>query len=189
MLLDEGSTYASNVADETEFMLTSFSDAGGSPNICAVTYGTAPVTVDISQQKSIVSETIETYVAFSDPDDVNSFQQTARAFASSAEATAYMKQLDSELNQCTIYSTESGTALPLTTKVSRSPALVVPASVAAIGWVEVSPGTRYYAIDVQRGNLVVRSTLTSFEGMTEQDFRELITITASRLGERLLVEQ
>lgn len=59
-------------------------------------------------------------------------------------------------------------------RVAAAPALRLPDSVAAYGWTESNDYSRVYAVDLQRGNLVARVTLTTDgSGPTETEFRVL----------------
>ena len=65
-----------------------------------------------------------------------------------------------------------------------SPAIEVPDSVAAVGWIQKTQyNERFYVIDVQRGNLVVRTTGYSTGGFSEVEFRDLVEQQADLLAE------
>lgn len=52
-----------------------------------------------------------------------------------------------------------------------------------VGWVESSPYSRFYAIDLQRGNLVVRNTMSTWAGVvSEEQFRTYAEQLARQLA-------
>ena len=106
--------------------------------------------------------------------------QSARVFETSEEAETHMRTLDDLSAHCTSFTSPD---FPLT-RVTQAPAVQVPDSVAAIGWVESTGPERYYVYDVQRGNIVVRSILSTWaDEVSEQDFRVFIETLATDLHE------
>ena len=74
-----------------------------------------------------------------------------------------------------------------TADVSLAPALDLPETVAAAGWVEESPFGRYYVWDLQRANIVVRTTVFT-DGLITQEqadtFNETLATTLGLLKPR-----
>lgn len=180
LIADRSLAYPSTVEYEHGSMITSFDDLGGTPAQCSFVYSVSPVTLDTLGAEA-TTESIQVHEPYSDADGATYFQQSTRVFSSSADAVTYMQQLETELAACPRYSTD-GSLLPAVTSVESAASLSVPDSVANLGWVELGTDARYYAIDLQRGNVVIRSGLTSSGDMTEQEFRDLVSITAQRFA-------
>ena len=167
---DDGNT-TSSIADEYDYTRDNWESYGGSPESCFVAYPQSPILDELE----IDDDTVRLYIDGTHSDSYEStyFQQTARYFADSASAVDFMVTLDEKLDGCSSYSytIDDSEWAP---KVTRAVALDIPANVAAIGWSETTEYGRYYSVDVQRGNLVVRTMVTSYDGMTEHEFRSIV---------------
>ena len=73
--------------------------------------------------------------------------------------------------------------------ISPAPAIAVPDSVAAAGWVRDSefggPFSRNYVFDLQLGNIVVRTRLVTHKEVTEVEFRAFVERFAEQLAAAL----
>jgi hypothetical protein len=159
-----------------------WADDGGSPDACYFTYTDAPLSFVPGEAEAAEKDDALHYPAWHhDRDEYYLLTQGTRLFDDTAAATTHLAALQSAVDGCPTYS------LPATgwaAVVTPAPALTLPDSVAAYGWVEVGGPTRYYAVELQRGNLVTRLALNSDAGgPTEAEFRELVEAYAELLGE------
>lgn len=110
-----------------------------------------------------------------------SLRQSVRLFSDTASAAGYMATLSAGIAACTRYHDPNGYPIDV---VTPEPGLHPPDSVAAVGFAQ-SPqaGTRYYVMDLQRGNMVIRSVAVSDGGIEDQFFRTLMMKQAQAIGE------
>lgn len=114
---------------------------------------------------------------------------SARAFPSSEEAGAFLRDLHERVAACPWQDLEGPAAGgPDTTLVQISPqaAIDVPQDVAAVGWVrEGSAGPRWrsYVWDLQRGNLVVQVRVLTDGRIPESQVATFAELQAQRLSE------
>jgi len=177
---DYGS-FSTSVFDEYNYARTDWDDFEGAPESCFVAYGMSPIVSDPGPD--IDPERIDLYVdgVHSDTWETNYLQQIVRYFPDSATAVEHMVALDTGLKGCSEYDfTRDGETW--SAEVSRAAQLDIPKNVAAVGWTETTDSGRFYSIDVQRGNLVVRTTLTSYDGLSELEFREIVEAVADRIS-------
>jgi hypothetical protein len=156
---------------------------GGTPDRCYFTYTSAPLFFAPGDSGDASADDDLVYYPdwHVDSSEYYSFTEAVRVFDESASATTHLAGLESAIDGCSTFSyTETGWyAL-----VSAAPALDLPDDVAAYGWAESAGLNRYYGVDLQRGNLVARLTLTSDpDGPTEAEFRDLVEAYALLLGE------
>lgn len=154
----------------------------GAPDECFFTYIPAPIATTIDNRPASGNDSIS-YVNYSLSDDeYSSLDLTARLFGDSASAETHMSTLSQLVTGCTDYEIGTGASY-WTADVTPVPALTLPPSVAATGWVEDSPFGRYYIVDLQRGNLVVRATLATDGMVLEEDFRTFAEELAGQLAD------
>lgn len=156
---------------------------GGSPDRCYFTLTSAPLffAPGDSGDPSADGDIVHYADWHLDSSEYYSFTETVRVFDDSASAAVHLAALESAVDGCSSY-TYSATGWD--TAVSATPALDLPPDVAAYGWAESTGLSRYYGVDVQRGNLVARLTLNSDpDGPTELEFRDLVEAYAVLLGE------
>ena len=177
---------ASTASDEYDQTLSGWNDAHASPSRCFFTYFQSPVvaTVGVRPDRDITE--IDYSGTHTDPAKNNTLTQSVRIFANSADAEAHMRQLAASVRACPQYrTTDTGDTI----EVDVSPAEAFPdfpSSEAAVGWTESSDGGRYDSVDVQRGNLVVRTSLQSFDGgVTEEQFRSFVADDAWQIAAML----
>ncbi|HWH96957.1 MAG TPA: hypothetical protein VNS80_01195 [Pseudolysinimonas sp.] len=156
---------------------------GGTPDQCYFTYPTAPLHFVPGDPITAAAERDLVYYPewHFDESEYYLLTEAIRVFDESTSATAYLAGLESAVGGCPTYTfSETGWS----TVVTATPALDLPDSVAAYGWAESAGLNRFYGVDLQRGNLVVRLTLTSDpDGPTEAEFRHLAEAYAVVLSE------
>lgn len=165
-------------ADQTGW----WADDGGAPDACYFTYPKAPLFFDpgIVDDLPARGDTVLYPAWHTDRDEYYLFSEGIRVFDDTAAATAYLTRLETAIADCPHYSLSE---VNWTAAVTPTPAMPVPASVASYGWVESDGHGRYFATDVQRGNVVVRLTLFSDAyGPSETDFRDLVAEYADLLA-------
>lgn len=149
-------------------------DEGGTPDACYFTFPKSPLAFAPVEMEYSTSSTDFVFSPewHSDEERYYVGTESVRVFDDTATAGSYMAALETAVAGCPNYSLpESGWS----SVVTAAPALDLPASVAAYGWVETGGYARYYAVDLQRGNLVARLTLASDgDGPTETEFRDLV---------------
>jgi hypothetical protein len=180
---DYGSSTASDEYDQT---LSGWKDAKASPPECFFTYFQSPVVATLGARPDRDITEIDYSGTHSDSAKDNILTQSVRIFANSADAETYMEQLAAAIDACPSYRTadDSGS---LEVDVTPTRAFTdFPSSAAAVGWVESSYGGHYESIDVQRGNIVVRTSLQSDDdGVTEQEFRDFVDDDAWQIAAML----
>lgn len=181
--VSDESTYETTVGDEQTLNTKWWRSDGGTPEECYYGYPNAPLffTSDEHDDPGANTDTIYYPEWHSDEDEYYYFTEAVRVFDDSTLATAYLAGIEAAIAGCpSLAFPESG----YSAKVSAAPALDLPASVATYGWVESGGDGRYYAFDLQRGNLVARLTLGSDGlGPSEQEFRALVEEYAALLAE------
>jgi hypothetical protein len=141
---------------------------------------TSPIPAPYDKRPAAPKDVIYFVGGANDVDELDYFSQATRVFGSSAEASAHMEELAQHVLNCQHYFSE-GEDYYWSSEVTPAPALVLPPSVAAVGWQEEGNGGRYLSFDLQRGNMVVRSSLWIVDEATEADFRTLMTGLAEQL--------
>jgi hypothetical protein len=173
-LTDNDGEFFDAIAGEEQRKNTAWwTDDGGTPDACFFSYPNAPLEFAPGDADPAVENDAVHYPAWHhDADEFYLFTEAVRVFDDSATAAAHLSALEGAVAGCPDFS------LPSTgwsAVVTAAPALTLPDSVAAYGWVETGGLYRYYAIDLQRGNLVARLTLNSDpEGPGEAEFRGLV---------------
>jgi hypothetical protein len=183
LFVSDESTYEVTVGDEQTSNTKWWRSDGGTPEECYYGYAKAPLFFAPGKQDDPAANTDMIYYPdwHSDEDEYYFFTEGVRVFDDSALATAFLAGVESAVAACPSLSfPEAG----YSAQVSPAPALELPASVAAYGWVESGGDGRYYGFDLQRGNLVARLTLSSDGlGPSEQEFRRLVEEYAALLAE------
>lgn len=181
--VSDESTYEVTVGEEQTLNTKWWRSDGGTPEECYFGYAKAPLFFASGEQDDPAANTDMIYYPdwHSDEGEYYLVSEAVRIFDDSALATAFLAGVESAVAGCPSLSfPEAG----YSAAVSAAPALNVPASVAAYGWVESGGDGRYYGFDLQRGNLVARLTLSSDgQGPSEQEFRDLVEEYAALLAE------
>jgi hypothetical protein len=182
LALSDDSLYRMSASEEQADQTGWWTDDGGTPDACYFTYPKAPLFFDpgIVDDLPARGDTVLYPAWHTDRDEYYLFTEGIRMFDDTAAATAYLTRLPDAVAGCPDYDlTEVG----WTASLSATPAMELPPSVASYGWVETDGYSRYFATDVQRGNLVVRLTLfTDAYGPSEADFRDLVAEYAEVLA-------
>ncbi|MBA4247179.1 MAG: hypothetical protein C0444_02645 [Microbacterium sp.] len=166
-----------------EIAANGWSIDAGSPDECFVTYPDAPLAYALDAPPAVTTSdamnAIHIIASRGSADELSTSMHTLRLFPSNDEALEHMRSLQNLVDGCRRYELgESWNAL-----VTPAPALDLPDSVSAIGWVEVDAFEwRYYSIDLLRGNVVARIRLSTDNGITEQQFRTLVEQAAADMA-------
>lgn len=151
------------------------------PEDCMFT-GTETPTIVVAGEPPTADDAIVWLRSFESEPRGSSAVRALRLFATAADAAAHMRQLHALVPQCSRYGVGQFDAL-WSTSVTPMPALDLPSTVAAVGWVETIEGVgRYYAVDVVRSNAVIRFTVFSDTGVTEAGFRTLAETMADDMA-------
>ncbi|CAN5183416.1 hypothetical protein BH09ACT5_BH09ACT5_01440 [soil metagenome] len=175
-----GSAYAAN--SELSYVVKNWERGGTSPDACFPMSLTEPLAVALGEDLESPTDRIYYVSAYSDRDQWDYEFQSARVFESTEAASNHMASLSELVAGCTHYSAGNTDGMTWEADVTPAPALTVPDGVAAVGWQEASTNYRYYVFDLQRGNIVVRTTLFVTGSTPEKDFREAVANLALRLG-------
>lgn len=154
---------------------------GGSPAECFFAYTGPPLLFEPVRDGIANSDQILYASSHSDAAGDFWITEASRIFVTHSAATDHMQQLVEAIDGCPTYSlTGAGYAA----EVTPAPAFAVPSDVAAYGWVESAGLSRFYAADVQRGNVVTRLSLFSnSQGPSEQEFRAFVEEYAQALAD------
>jgi hypothetical protein len=181
--ISDDSVYRLAASEEQADQTRWWSDDGGTPDACYFTYPKAPLFYEpgIVDDLPARGDTVLYPAWHSDREEYYFFTEGIRLFDTTEAATAYLTRLPASVADCPDYElSETGWAAA----VGPTAALDLPPSVAGYGWVESDGYSRYFATDVQRGNVVVRLTLiTDADGPTETDFRDLVEEYAALLAD------
>lgn len=180
--LEEWGDYADTTpGKEYTYSARYWTDGEGSPEECFVTYSQVPIAARFDERPVAPDDTIAYLGYHATADEYSSLQETARLFTDSSSAESHMGSLKEMLSGCSGYEIGTGSEY-WTADVTPMPALEVPMSVAAVGWVEESPFGRYYSADLQRGNIVVRASLYTDGTITEESYRDYVEALAEQLA-------
>jgi hypothetical protein len=181
-----GDYSSSTAADEYDGTLTGWEKAKGTPPECFFTYFQSPVVAAVGDRPSVDTTEIDYTGTHSDKGKNNILTQAVRIFANSADADSYLQQLSAAIAACRSYQTSDSSG---SLDVAVKPITAFhdfPRSEAAVGWVESSYGSRYESIDVQRGNLVVRTSFESYDDtVSETQFRSFVVDDAWQIAAML----
>ena len=175
-----GAYLDSAVGQEYNMFRLQWDDTLAEPAECFPLSITSPIAAPYDKRPLAPKDAIYFVGGANDVDELDYFSQATRVFGSSAEATSHMEALAQHVLNCQHYFSE-GEDYYWSSDVTSAPALTVPPSVAAVGWQEEGNGGRFFSFDLQRGNMVVRSSLWIADEATESDFRTLMTGLAEQL--------
>lgn len=187
-----------SAGEEADYYWSLWVEGKGSPDACYFTNTFAPVETDAAVREPHFADQIYLLGTYED-DYSNTLYSSARLFKTSDLAEDYMKRLDKAVAGCKQYTieyqsetetdadaeteTDTGTGLLYRANVYPVPDLGVPASMAGIGWIERSTnGFLYYTVSLQRGNLIVQTTLSSDYSINEASFRRFLVGYAEQLA-------
>jgi hypothetical protein len=176
-----GSYPESSPQAEFSYTFTTWTENDGTPAECFFTFFGVPVSLALDSTPEVSTDTIHYLEYRTSEDEYSGLNQSVRVFADSAAASAHMAAVHSGAATCSHYEMGKGRDF-WEADVTPLPALELPNNVAATGWVESSDWSRYYVVDLQRGNLVLRSTLSTDGAITEEDYRAFIEDRATELA-------
>ena len=108
--------------------------------------------------------------------------RTVRFFATAEDAQKHMNDLHSIIPACDRYTVGSGIEA-WKASVTPMPALDVPPTIAAVGWVERGAYSgSFYSVDLLRGNAVIRATVYTDGAVKETDVRAYAQALADNLA-------
>ena len=171
--------WATTTADD-EFLgsVGYWKDEAFSPDECFFSAMWAPVSDPVDGRPKSLDDTVRYHADWYSESEYSTLSHTSRLFTSTEAASEHMASLLGQVQQCSGYSTEEEWSVAVT----PMPALDLPNSVAAVGWVEADDyGSRTYVADLQRGNLVIRIRLYTDSEITEQKFRDYLWSAAEYL--------
>lgn len=156
----------------------------GSPDRCFFALGNSPAATVIDENEAAKNDEIQFTGEHADEDVRTTLDQSMRLFPRSADAMNYLTELHEQIGQCGLIEIGSPNER-YSAEITPAPALSLPDSVAATGWVRTGDrGHRWraYVVDLQRGNLVVRVRVLTDGAMTELDYRALVERYAEQLA-------
>jgi hypothetical protein len=158
-------------------------DEGGEPDACFFTYLSTPIAVELDSEVRSIDDRTWYLTSRETADKYGVITTSARIFPDTAAASAHLSEVSRLVAGCPEY--EVGRAETYwTAELTPAPALDLPPTVAAAGWVEDSPFGRFYVIDLQRGNLVVRTGLYTDGLITQEqsnDFSEKLALVLAEV--------
>jgi hypothetical protein len=172
VVVDPAGTYADSTATEQhELGIAYWDDAGYSPDSCLFTASEAPVIIERGAARD-AGGTIHWLTSFESESRVSGTARALRFFPTAEAAQQHLRTLHELVPGCTAYGATDISAWRAS--VTPMPALELPPTVAAVGWVESSAlQGRYYAVDLLRSNAVLRLVLWTDTEISEQAFRDL----------------
>ncbi|MCU1439800.1 MAG: hypothetical protein JWP85_797 [Rhodoglobus sp.] len=176
-----GTYDVSTVQAEYGYAATAWEQAEATPEKCFVVFTAVPMAIPFGDRPDVSPDPIHFTGSRQDSEYFNAMESSVRIFRDTASASAHMAAVDELVAECSHYDAGTGAGY-WTADVTMAPAVDVPTDVAAVGWVEVSPFGRYYSFDVQRANLVVRTTLSTPGDISEEQFRTYIEHLAAQVG-------
>lgn len=170
-----GTNNATTPAKALRATTASWAADDGAPDACVFVLGTSPSVVDLESDQGL-QDPIEFTGEHAASNSSSTLDQSIRIFPDTASAMGYMSRLNYQVAGCDEISTGSP-AERQTAQVTAAPQLGLPEDVASVGWVrtgETGPQWRAYVFDMQRGNLIVRTSLSTDGSISELDFRAFV---------------
>lgn len=171
-----GTYPATTVADLYRRDATSWKAYDGSPGPCFFAPSSAPYASSLGEADSDSVDLVYFTGTHEDIDRVDVMDQSARVFADSNSATAYLADLAKSIQACDEIAIGPASDRYFA-ELRPQPALELPDSIAAVGWIRIGdPGPRWraYAVEMQRGNLVVMTRLITDGSINEYEFRSFV---------------
>ena len=173
--------YAKTTADEDFLSSASYWKAEDStPDKCFFTAAIAPTSDSLDGRPAFPDDPIRYHTDWYSESEYSMLSHTSRLFTTTDAAEEHMSSLLAQIEGCTSY-TMGGREKYWAATVTPMPAIDLPNSVAAVGWVEEGYGIRYYTANLQRGNMAIRVSLSTDGEITEQDFRDYLWSAAEYL--------
>lgn len=182
VVVDPAGTFADSTAPEQNASGLDYWDRSGfAPDSCLFTAAQSPAIVsrDGDDERG---GSIHWLTSFGSESRTSTAVRAVRFFPTAEAAQAHMVDLANAVPECTSYAPQLGVGARPTT-VTAMPALGLPPTVAAVGWVETTERAgRYFAVDLLRSNAVVRLTVWTNGEVDERAFRELASRAARNLA-------
>ncbi len=177
----QGTYGASTGALEHEYLAEVWAEEEGTPDECFFTYPNVPLSSDVTEAPAD-GDSVYFLASYESANEFSTTYRTVRFFETAAAAQEHMTTLHSRIPDCTRYSVGTGIEA-WKASVTPMPALEVPSTVAAVGWVERGAYSgRFYAFDLLRGNAVIRATVYTDGAVTEDDARAYAQALAENLA-------
>jgi len=160
-----------------------WTNSEGTPDECFFAPGNSPLAASLDTGDPKSEDPIHFLGTTENSDRTTSIDQSARVFVDSASAETYMTEEANQIAHCDLITIGTSGEV-YSAEITPEPAIDVPESVAAIGWVRTGdPGPRWraYVIDVQYGNLIVRNRMLTDGTNTEAEFRTFVESVAAQL--------
>ncbi|UYN84565.1 MAG: hypothetical protein KIT89_05135 [Microcella sp.] len=151
------------------------------PDTCLFTATETP-TIITAGERPVDRDAIHWLASFESEGGHSMAVRALRMFPSADAAGAHLRQLHERVPNCVQYGAD-GLGAGWSTTVTPMPALELPPTVAAVGWVETLSGNgRYYAVDILRSNAVIRLSVLTDNSVSEAAFRTLAQTVAVDLA-------
>ncbi|NYF10458.1 hypothetical protein HDC94_001614 [Leifsonia sp. AK011] len=175
--------YATTTADQEFLELASYwKDEASSPDQCFFATLWSPISDTVDSRPESPDDLVRYHTAWYSESEYSTLTHSTRLFTTTAGATGHMTALRDHVGTCTSYALGGDEAYWEAT-VTPMPAVDLPDSIAAVGWVEQeSYGSRVYVADLQRGNLVVRVNLYTEQEISEEAFRDYLVAASEHLA-------
>lgn len=177
----------SNASWEYPYLKSEWQRLGSETDSCFFTLPPFPLAAELGTAPA-EGDYVEFTGTSSSEDEFTYFTQSVRIFPTSAEAVEHMSALNDLIADCTYYTFDPAVEDWKAT-ISPAPALAVPDTVAAVGWREANALGRYYAVDLQFANVVVRTIVSTVDVISERQYRAVVEELAVRLSQLELPEE
>jgi len=178
-------TYEDSTAGEQYRYGTSWwAEANGGPDTCFFVEAGAPYASSTLSPDKRSADPIYFIGTHANGENGDTLDQAVRLFPDSDAAEAYLGDLAASIDACDNMSIAVD-GYVYRARVDPASALGTPASVASAGWIRTGDpgeGWRAYSFDLQRGNMVVRTTLFTDGTIRETDFRRFVQKYAAQLA-------
>lgn len=175
------SEYAVTTVDQDFLASASYwKDEASTPDTCFFTSVWAPISDPVDGRPASPDDIVRYHTEWYSESEYSVLSHSSRLFTTTNAAEEHMASLLGQIEQCTRY-TMGGEEKYWSARVTPMPAIDLPNSVSAVGWVEEGYGMRYYVANLQRGNLVIRIGLATDGEITEQDYRDYLWSAAEYL--------
>lgn len=187
VVLDPQGTWADSThVEQNSFGLEYWDRNEFTPDDCLYTASEAPVIVERGAPRDL-GGSIHWLTSFETETGSSTAVRAVRFFPTAQAAQEHLTALHAAIPGCSSYATD-GLFGSSQTFVTAMPALEVPPTTAAVGWVEATDRVgRYYAVDIMRSNAVLRLTLWTDTAIEEDAFRTLAEAAAKDMADWPLV--
>lgn len=155
-----GTSRSTAVSEELDALDEAWRSSDGEPDRCAFAFAPSPVVP--GEPVANATERMQRLDSYVSESGESTLSQSIRVFQSTADAEAHLQRLERAIEGCDVYSysTDGADSGDVTVEEYRS-RLRLPGGVRAAGWSEPTFGAAFVAVDLQRGNVVVRTVLAT----------------------------